>query len=144
MEKPQFVYVTYVATTPEKLWNALIDSKLTARYWQHDNVSDWKPGSRFYPPGSPWWCPVATVPGFLFLPVRSPPPAMFSSRKGGPWARRALPLSSTVVAELSSPRHDALRQGASNLLGQRFPVNPFQQPARAFRRRRAFLSLRDQ
>ena len=47
MEKPQFVYVTYIATTPEKLWNALIDSKLTAQYWQHDNVSDWKLGSKW-------------------------------------------------------------------------------------------------
>jgi uncharacterized protein YndB with AHSA1/START domain len=45
MGKPQFVYVTYVSTSPEKLWNALIDPAMTARYWQHDNVSDWKPGS---------------------------------------------------------------------------------------------------
>ena len=47
MDKPRFLYVVYVATTPEKLWNALIDSKLTRQYWQHDNVSDWKPGSRW-------------------------------------------------------------------------------------------------
>jgi uncharacterized protein YndB with AHSA1/START domain len=47
MDKPQFVYVMYVATTPEKLWNALIDAKVTAQYWQHENISDWKPGSRW-------------------------------------------------------------------------------------------------
>jgi uncharacterized protein YndB with AHSA1/START domain len=47
MDKPQFVYVTYIATTPEKLWNALLDSEMTSKYWQHDNVSDWKPGSRW-------------------------------------------------------------------------------------------------
>jgi uncharacterized protein YndB with AHSA1/START domain len=47
MDKPRFVYVTYIATTPEKLWDALIDSKMTAQYWQNDNVSDWKPGSRW-------------------------------------------------------------------------------------------------
>ncbi|HTY59040.1 MAG TPA: SRPBCC family protein [Bacteroidota bacterium] len=47
MEKPQFVYVMYVATTAEKLWNALLDAKMTAMYWQHENVSDWKPGSRW-------------------------------------------------------------------------------------------------
>ncbi len=46
MEKPQFVYVVYIATTAEKLWDALLDAKLTAQYWQHENVSDWKPGSR--------------------------------------------------------------------------------------------------
>lgn len=47
MDKPAFVYVTYIATTPEKLWNALIDAKMTAKYWQHTNDSDWKPGSRW-------------------------------------------------------------------------------------------------
>ena len=45
MDKPQFVYVTYISTTPEKLWNALIDPELTRRYWEHENVSNWKPGS---------------------------------------------------------------------------------------------------
>jgi uncharacterized protein YndB with AHSA1/START domain len=47
MTKPDFVYVTYISTTPEKLWNALLDAKMTAQYWQHENVSDWKPGSRW-------------------------------------------------------------------------------------------------
>ena len=47
MDKPQFVYVTYISTSPEKLWNALIDPKVTAKYWQHENVSDWHPGSRW-------------------------------------------------------------------------------------------------
>ncbi len=45
MDKPQFVYVTYIATTPEKLWKALTDPDLTTKYWQHVNVSDWQPGS---------------------------------------------------------------------------------------------------
>jgi uncharacterized protein YndB with AHSA1/START domain len=47
MDKPQFVYVTYISTSPEKLWNALTDPKVTAKYWQHENVSDWHPGSRW-------------------------------------------------------------------------------------------------
>jgi uncharacterized protein YndB with AHSA1/START domain len=47
MDEPQFVYVTYISTTPEKLWNALIDPKITKKYWQHENVSDWKPGSKW-------------------------------------------------------------------------------------------------
>jgi uncharacterized protein YndB with AHSA1/START domain len=47
MDKPQFVYVTYISTTPVKLWNALIDPKMTAKYWQHENVSDWKAGSKW-------------------------------------------------------------------------------------------------
>jgi len=47
MDKPQFVYVTYIASSPEKVWNALIDPKMTEKYWQNENVSDWKPGSRW-------------------------------------------------------------------------------------------------
>ena len=47
MDKPEFVYVTYIATSPEKLWKALLDPETTAKYWQHENVSDWKAGSRW-------------------------------------------------------------------------------------------------
>ena len=47
MDKPQFVYVTYIATTPRKLWDALLDSKTTEKYWQHENVSDWRVGSKW-------------------------------------------------------------------------------------------------
>ena len=47
MEKPQFVYVTYISTSPEKVWNALTDPEITAKYWQHVNVSDWRPGSNW-------------------------------------------------------------------------------------------------
>lgn len=46
MTKPDFVYVTYIAATPEKLWNALIDGEMTKLYWGRSrNVSDWKAGS---------------------------------------------------------------------------------------------------
>jgi uncharacterized protein YndB with AHSA1/START domain len=55
MKKPSFVYVTYIATTPEKVWQALVDPKLMRQYWlgskidsvAHENISDWKPGSRW-------------------------------------------------------------------------------------------------
>ena len=33
MRKPEFVYVTYIETTPEKLWEALTSSEFTKRYW---------------------------------------------------------------------------------------------------------------
>ena len=33
MSKPEFVYVTYIETTPEKLWQALTDGDFTERYW---------------------------------------------------------------------------------------------------------------
>jgi len=47
MDERQFVYVTYISTSPEKLWDALIDSEITTKYWQHVNVSDRKPGSKW-------------------------------------------------------------------------------------------------
>jgi uncharacterized protein YndB with AHSA1/START domain/DNA-binding transcriptional ArsR family regulator len=44
-DKPTFAYVTYIESTPEKVWNALTDVDLTAQYWGHRNVSDWQVGS---------------------------------------------------------------------------------------------------
>jgi uncharacterized protein YndB with AHSA1/START domain len=48
MSKPEFVYVTYIETTPERLWEALTSADFTARYWFRARLeSDWKVGSRF-------------------------------------------------------------------------------------------------
>jgi uncharacterized protein YndB with AHSA1/START domain len=49
MDRPEFVYVTYIATTPEKVWNALINPETTAKYWHNVNVSkeNWRPGTRW-------------------------------------------------------------------------------------------------
>jgi uncharacterized protein YndB with AHSA1/START domain len=44
-DKPTFVYVTYIQSTPERVWHALTDADLTAEYWGHSNVSDWQVGS---------------------------------------------------------------------------------------------------
>ena len=43
--KSQFVYVTYISSSAEKVFNALMDPEMTRRYWAHLNVSDWKVGS---------------------------------------------------------------------------------------------------
>ena len=45
MSQLQFVYVTYILSTPEKVWTALTDAELTAKYWERCNHSDWKVGS---------------------------------------------------------------------------------------------------
>ncbi|MET0892657.1 MAG: SRPBCC family protein [Pseudoxanthomonas sp.] len=54
MKKPDYVYVTYIATTPEKVWQALHDVDLMREWWVDPkagcarvNVSDWRPGSRW-------------------------------------------------------------------------------------------------
>ena len=46
MTDSRFVYVTYIRTTPQKLWNALIDPEFTKQYWSETvQVSEWKPGA---------------------------------------------------------------------------------------------------
>lgn len=46
MAKSQFVYVTYIRTTPAKLWRALIEPEFTRRYWVETwQESEWKQGS---------------------------------------------------------------------------------------------------
>ena len=45
MSNEKFVYVTYIATTPQKVWQALLEGALTRQYWKHEQISDWTPGS---------------------------------------------------------------------------------------------------
>jgi len=46
MNRSTFMYVTYIRTTPEKLWAALTDPATMRQYWfgMHQD-SDWLPGS---------------------------------------------------------------------------------------------------
>ena len=46
MDNPKFVYVTYIRTTPEKLWRALLEPEFTRQFW-YDTWQDsvWKPGA---------------------------------------------------------------------------------------------------
>ena len=46
MARSTFVYVTYIRTTPEKLWSALTDAEFIKRYWFGMQCeSDWTTGS---------------------------------------------------------------------------------------------------
>ena len=50
-----YVYVTFIRTTPQKLWTALTDPEFTKQYWfgMHQE-SNWKPGAPWrmvYPDG---------------------------------------------------------------------------------------------
>lgn len=46
MADSRFVYVTYIRTTPEKLWRGLIDPEFTRQYWVGTwQESDWTPGA---------------------------------------------------------------------------------------------------
>jgi uncharacterized protein YndB with AHSA1/START domain/DNA-binding transcriptional ArsR family regulator len=44
-ERPSYVSVTYIESSPVRVWQALTDADLTAQYWGHRNVSDWQVGS---------------------------------------------------------------------------------------------------
>lgn len=46
MARSTFVYVSYIRTTPEKLWSALTDTSLMSQYWFGNHCeSAWTPGS---------------------------------------------------------------------------------------------------
>jgi uncharacterized protein YndB with AHSA1/START domain/DNA-binding transcriptional ArsR family regulator len=46
-DKPTFVYVTYIESTTDNVWEALTDADVSGSYWGHRNVSDWQAGSRW-------------------------------------------------------------------------------------------------
>jgi uncharacterized protein YndB with AHSA1/START domain/DNA-binding transcriptional ArsR family regulator len=45
MADTEFVYTTYINTTPQRLWRALTDPAFTRRYWGATFASDWNVGS---------------------------------------------------------------------------------------------------
>ncbi len=47
MSSSEFVYVTYIHTTPERLWQAITDPAFSNRYMGHALVSDFKKGSEY-------------------------------------------------------------------------------------------------
>ena len=46
MDKSEFAYVTYIRTTPEKLWRALTEPEFTRKFWVGTvQDCDWKVGA---------------------------------------------------------------------------------------------------
>jgi uncharacterized protein YndB with AHSA1/START domain len=58
MSNSKFVYVTYIRTTPEKLWEALTNPEFIRQYWfGARQESEWRVGSSwkaFAPDGEMW------------------------------------------------------------------------------------------
>ena len=46
-QKTSFVYVTYIRSTPEKVFEAITRPEVARLYWGHENVSDWTVGSKW-------------------------------------------------------------------------------------------------
>ena len=47
MSNPDFVYTTYIKTTPQKVWGAITTPEFTRQYWLRELHSDWKKGSKW-------------------------------------------------------------------------------------------------
>ncbi len=47
MNKPDFVYTTYIRCTPEKVWSAITNVEFNRQYWKYELKSDWKKGSKW-------------------------------------------------------------------------------------------------
>src|SRR3954470_1071763 len=47
VDRPSFVYTTYMRSPPERLWQALTDPAFTARSWGMVFHTDWGPGSTY-------------------------------------------------------------------------------------------------
>jgi len=43
----EFVYTTYIRSTPEKVWQAITNPEFARQYWANGNISDWKKGSEW-------------------------------------------------------------------------------------------------
>ena len=100
--RPAFVYVTYIHASPEAVWHALTDADLTASYWGHANVSDWRAGSawqRLRTDGSG----IADVTGRV---LEVSPPARLVMTFDAPEANP--PEPSTVTFEIE-PYHEIVR-----------------------------------
>lgn len=46
-ETTRFVYVTYIRSTAQQVFDAITRPEVARRWWGHENVSDWQPGSRW-------------------------------------------------------------------------------------------------
>lgn len=47
MNEPEIICITYLASSPSEVWDALTNPDLTQRYWFGTRIeSDWKPGSK--------------------------------------------------------------------------------------------------
>jgi uncharacterized protein YndB with AHSA1/START domain len=42
-----FIYTTYINSTPQKVWDAITTPEFTRQYWGRNIVSNWKAGSRW-------------------------------------------------------------------------------------------------
>ncbi|MDQ2583059.1 ArsR/SmtB family transcription factor [Saccharothrix yanglingensis] len=99
--KPDYVYVTYIESSPERVWEALTDADVTAAYWGHRNVSDWRVGS-------PWAhrrADGSDVDDVVGVVVEADPPHRLVTT----WVDPADESSTSTVTFLVQPYQDVVR-----------------------------------
>jgi uncharacterized protein YndB with AHSA1/START domain/DNA-binding transcriptional ArsR family regulator len=101
--RPYYVYVTYIEASAQRVWGALTDPQLSARYWGHSNISDWQVGS--------YWehrrvdgSGIADVVGTV---LESQPPRLLTITFDAP-GRRAAEGPSKVTFDIE-PYHEIVR-----------------------------------
>jgi len=84
MSAPEFVYVIYIAATPERVWQALTQAQFTRQYWfGRCAESDWRVGSVVK-----YWIDEAKSDlDFSGEVLRSEPPRLLSYTFGVEWGR---------------------------------------------------------
>jgi uncharacterized protein YndB with AHSA1/START domain len=124
MEK---VYEIYISTTPERLWQAIIDPQIRARYHFGCRVeSDWQPGSayRMVHDGAPEPLVTGTV-------VEADPPCRLVQTFTAAWGEAAAAAGTSRLTWLIEPVgdscrltlvHDQLPEGASAELYGGWPM----------------------
>ena len=43
----KFIHVSYIRSTPDKIFAAITTPEIATLYWGYGNVSDWQPGSKW-------------------------------------------------------------------------------------------------
>lgn len=127
MNKPKFVYVTYIATTPEKLWEALTQEKFTCRWWTNRRMlSDWKEGSTvrhiqgdFEWEGTVLKSDPPRVLSYTFEPIKANPPRFDPD---GPPSRVVFELEPVGAVVKLTVTHDDLTDEAAGLISFGWPM----------------------
>lgn len=101
MEKTEFVYTTYINTTPERLWQALTEPAFTQRYWGISLESTWRKGSTMV-----WKQDGATMTDPDQVVLESDPPRRlaYTWHTFTPEFAKAVGLSDEVFAKVSAER----------------------------------------
>jgi uncharacterized protein YndB with AHSA1/START domain len=105
MSKAEFVYISYIATTPAKMWEALTQGEFTQKYWFGRRIeSDWQVGSpvRFFDGNSS----DLTDSGVI---LESDPPRRISYTFRNEFDPEARKLGDSRVTFRIEPRGEALK-----------------------------------